>query len=76
MAKTSSISLGDHVHYSPDNLEAESAALTPTWIVVNTNAQYSQLVQIGAPGLADVYNAPTSDLVPADPTDPTENTGE
>lgn len=72
MANKSSISVGDHVHYAPENLEAEDASLTPTWIVVETNPTYSVLKQIGAPELSEAYQAPTADLVAAQPTDLTE----
>lgn len=66
------ISIGDHVHYAPDNLEAETAALTPTWIVTSTNSDYSQLIQVGTNRLTESFTAPTGDLVPASPDDPTE----
>jgi hypothetical protein len=69
-----SISVGDHVHYAPENLEAENASLTPVWIIVETNPTYSVLKQIGAPELSEAYQAPTKDLVATSPDDPTEQT--
>lgn len=67
------ISIGDHVHYAPENLEAEDASLTPVWVVTETNTKYTHLVQTGAPGLSAVSSAPTEDLVAAKAEDPTEN---
>ena len=72
MAKKS-ISIGDRVHYAPENLQAETPGLTPTWIVVDTNPDYTLLVQLNAPGLAEVSAAPTSDIVPAADDDETNN---
>lgn len=66
------ISVGDHVHYAPNNLEAETAAQTPTWIVTETNTKYSILIQVGEPGLFSANVAPTDDLIAASPDDPTE----
>lgn len=68
-----SISVGDRVHYAPDNLEADNAGMTPTWIVVDTNADYTLLVQLNAPGLSEVSAAPTTDIVAAEDTDETNN---
>jgi hypothetical protein len=70
---TKKISVGDRVHYAPENLEAESAGLTPTWVVVDTNADFTMLVQLNAPGLAEVSAARTSDIVPAEDDDETNN---
>lgn len=70
--KTNTININDHVHYAPDNLEAADASLTPTWIVTATNPSYTQLIQVGTNRLTESFTAPTSDLVPAAPTDPTE----
>ena len=67
------INVGDRVHYAPENLEAESAGLTPTWIVVATNTDYTLLVQLNAPGLSEVSAAPTSDIVAAEDDDETNN---
>ncbi len=66
------ISVGDHVHYYPENAEADSAGITPTWIVVETNATYSLLKQVGEPDLVSASVAPTKDLVAAHPDDLTE----
>lgn len=66
------ISIGDHVHYAPEGLEAPDASQTPTWIVTETNPKYSTLIQVGEPGLFSASVAPTGDLVAADPTDLTE----
>lgn len=67
------INVGDRVHYAPANLEAETPGMTPTWNVVATNDHYTLLVQLNAPGLSEVSAAPTSDIVPAEDDDETNN---
>jgi hypothetical protein len=72
MAKTTTVTIGDHVHYAPEGLEAPDASQTPTWIVVETNPTYTLLKQVGEPDLVSASVAPTKDLVPAHPDDLTE----